>query len=197
MTYENPAIVDEVVEKTAIESAEVEQSKIDVVDHLTPELAKNVEKYGAMDEEDREIYLTKLKKGGRKGAIEAISEVYGIEAEKESIPEDEIEKMKQVYLDVQRKEVAKQWAKKTGIPLDHEQALRNKDFIKEFYSNELSTLPLEVRTELAMSRIFGGRKPNIEKQEKAKSFTQSVAGTKKEEINKDSFINLIVANSRR
>lgn len=186
---EETAIAEEVVETTTAESTEVVETETVEDDHLTPEVAKNVSKYGSMDDAEKTAYIEKLKKGGRNDALKAIQETYGIKFEANEDPEIRAEKDR-IYEEFQQQKAAKNWLKSQGITADVEKTLLNKEFVKQYHSSELSKVTdPKLRTELALSRSIGKKAPDAEKRDKAKTFTQTVAGSpKKAGRPKDSFI---------
>lgn len=184
-------------ESTEVVEEEVETEEVETTqdDHLTPELAKNVENFASLEtQEEKDAYIVKLKKGGRTDAIKAIQDVHGIKIETE-VSEDSEEK-DEVYRKFKQENVAKSWLESQGIKMDAGKALLNKEFVKQFHSKDLESHPLEVRTELALSRSLGKNSPDAEKRAKAATFTQGVKGNAKKEVDKDSFIGAILKDSR-
>lgn len=198
---ENSATTEESADNTANESVEVEETvQTEENDHLTPEIATNVEKFGSMSDTERTAYLEKLNKGGRKEAVNAIKDVYGIEDEY-SDPQgkytpEQLSEMETVFREKKRKEVAQNWVKGREAKLDLDKTLTSKTFLKHYHSDELSKLPEEARTELALGRTVDRKSlPDEEKREQAKTYTGKVTAKTKDSVNPDSFISLAM-NSR-
>lgn len=187
---ENSAVVD--TSAQANESTEVEQTEKSVEsDHLSPEVVKNVEKFGDMSDSERTLYLEKLQKGGRKEAVQAIQDVYNVKIEQKSKYTDEqLAEMESVYKKNKRVETVKNWVKTTGSKIDPEKVLMSKDFLAIYHSDELKSLPTEARTELALSRTVKN-KPDLAKRENSSTFTGKVnAQNSDSSEDKDSFIAL-------